>query len=109
MRKDIVDKWLIKAEQAAGLEHLRGGIWHPYRRKWATERKDLPVKDVAAAGGWRSLQALQECYQAADKQTTLAVVLGGGELREAQGERGGGETCTVHVHSPGFRPCQEQP
>ncbi len=85
IRKDIVDKWLIKAEQAAGLEHLRGGIWHPYRRKWATERKDLPVKDVAAAGGWRSLQALQECYQAADKQTTLAVVLGGGELREAQG------------------------
>jgi integrase len=85
IRKDVVDKWLLKAERAARLEHLTGGLWHPYRRKWATERKHLPTPDVANAGGWRSLQALQACYQAADKQTTLAVVLGGGELREARG------------------------
>ncbi len=85
IRKDVVDKWLLRAERAARLEHLKGGLWHPYRRMWATERKHLPTPDVAKAGGWRSLQALQDCYQAADKQTTLAVVLGGGELREAKG------------------------
>ncbi len=85
IHKATVNQWLYKAEGAAGLEHLKGGLWHPYRRKWATERKHLPTADVAYAGGWRSLQALQECYQAADKQTTLSVVLGGGELREAKG------------------------
>jgi hypothetical protein len=26
---------------------LEGGLWHPYRRKWATERKGHSLKDVA--------------------------------------------------------------
>jgi hypothetical protein len=54
-------------------------------RARARQTTSIPTPDVAKAGGWRSLQALQDCYQAADKQTTLAVVLGGGELREAKG------------------------
>jgi integrase len=85
VRKDVVGRWLRKAEEAAGLEPQKGGLWHPYRRKWATERKHLPTADVAAAGGWRSLEALQQCYQMADDETMLAVVLGGGELREMKG------------------------
>ena len=44
-----------------------------------------PTVDVAAAGGWRSLEALQRCYQMADEETMLAVVMGGGELREMKG------------------------
>lgn len=36
------DRWLTVAEQEAKLPKLEGGLWHPYRRKWATERKDLP-------------------------------------------------------------------
>jgi integrase len=85
VRKDVADRWLQKAENAAGLEPQRGGLWHPYRRMWATERKHLPTADVAAAGGWRSLEALQRCYQMADDETMLAVVMGGGELREMKG------------------------
>ncbi len=34
------------AQKLAGLELLDGGDFHPYRRKWATERKHLPVQDV---------------------------------------------------------------
>jgi integrase len=45
--------YLRQAEAAAGVEKLEGGLWHAYRRKWATERKELPLKDVAAAGGWK--------------------------------------------------------
>lgn len=37
-------KWLLRAEKAAGLEKLQGGLWHPYRRKWATEREGLPMR-----------------------------------------------------------------
>ena len=30
---------LVEAEQKADLPKLLGGVWHPYRRKWGTERK----------------------------------------------------------------------
>jgi hypothetical protein len=52
--KGRVTLWLLEAERLAGLSKLRGGTWHPYRRKWATARKGLALADVAAAGGWKS-------------------------------------------------------
>ena len=62
---------------------MERGIWHPYRRKWATARKHLPLADVAAAaGGWQGTQTLTKCYQQPDDATTLAVVLGRAALRE---------------------------
>jgi len=44
------------------------------RRKWATERKYLPLKDVAAAGGWRDTETLLTSYQQPDDETLLAVM-----------------------------------
>lgn len=81
--RHLADKWLRKAEELAGVEPQKGGLWHPYRRKWVTERKHHPDTDVAAAGGWADTQALRKCYQRPDEQTTLRVVLESGELREA--------------------------
>jgi hypothetical protein len=75
-------KWLLVAERIAELPKLRGGVWHPYRRKWATARKGLPLADVAQAGGWKSQETLARCYQQPDDATMLTVVLGGVELRE---------------------------
>ena len=80
--KERAAKWLLEAEQLAELSKLRGGMWHPYRRKWATARKSLPLADVAQAGGWRSQETLARCYQQPDDATMLTVVLGGVELRE---------------------------
>jgi hypothetical protein len=80
--KERAAKWLLAAEQVAELPKLRGGVWHPYRRKWATARKSLPLPDVAQAGGWRSQETLARCYQQPDDATMLTVVLGGVELRE---------------------------
>jgi integrase len=67
-------RWLDEAEQHAGLRKLPMGAWHPYRRKWATERKHLPLVDVAAAGGWKGTQMLLKCYQQPDPNTILAVM-----------------------------------
>lgn len=67
-------RWLLEAERDAGLPKLVGGVWHPYRRKWAMERKHWPVRDVAAVGGWKSLRSLLECYAQADRDTMRAVV-----------------------------------
>lgn len=62
-------------DASAGVQ--RGSLWHACRRKWATERKHLPDVDVAAAGGWKTVQTLKSAYQHADGDTMLRVVLGG--------------------------------
>ncbi|HVH69244.1 MAG TPA: tyrosine-type recombinase/integrase [Gemmatimonadales bacterium] len=51
-----VDRWFMSrrlsaAYERAGLKALSGGLWHPFRRKFATERKHFPLRDVATAGG----------------------------------------------------------
>jgi len=75
-----IDKWtmsnaLRRLYRHAGVEKLVGGLWHPWRRKWATERKDMPLRDVAAAGGWRDPTTLLKCYQQPDEDTIERVVL----------------------------------
>ena len=84
IRRELASEWLKRAEVIAEVPPLQGGQWHPYRRKWATERKHMPDVDVAAAGGWAELTSLKKAYQQADDATMLKVVLEGGELREQQ-------------------------
>jgi len=71
-----------RAEQHAKLPKLEGGLWHPYRRKWATERKHLPLSDVAEAGGWKDRGTLLQCYQQPDPDTLLRVMEGGWKLHD---------------------------
>jgi len=82
MDRHLFDKWLSVAESAAKLPKLEGGLWHPYRRKWATERKGHSLKDVAAAGGWLDTETLLKCYQQPDNETLLAVMSEERKLRE---------------------------
>jgi len=72
--KETAGYWLARAETLANLPHLARGGFHPFRRLWASERRHLPAQDVAAAGGWRSLQVMREAYQHADAATMYAVV-----------------------------------
>jgi integrase len=82
MDRHLFDHWLRVAESKAGLPKLTGGLWHPYRRKWATERKHLPLKDLAEAGGWKDTETLLTCYQQPDPGTLLAVMNEKRKLRE---------------------------
>jgi integrase len=66
--------WLRRAETRAGLPKLERGAFHAFRRLWASERRHLPAQDVAAAGGWRSLQVMRSAYQHADAATVFAVL-----------------------------------
>jgi integrase len=84
VRYEQASQWLRAAEGFAELEPQRGGCWHPYRRLWASCRKDLPDVDVAEAGGWGSLEALKRAYQQPDDATMLKVVTHGVELREVK-------------------------
>ncbi len=67
---------LERAEAKAELPKLEGSLWHAYRRLWATDRKHLPVADVAAAGGWRGPSTLLTCYQQATPEAMLRVMTG---------------------------------
>ncbi|MBK6424144.1 MAG: tyrosine-type recombinase/integrase [Gemmatimonadetes bacterium] len=73
--RHLLDNWLRRAFQLAKLKPEPGGLWHTLRRKWATERKGYPVKDVAAAGGWRDERTILTSYQQADAATIRQVVL----------------------------------
>jgi integrase len=83
MDRHLFDKWLHAAEKKAELPKLTGGLWHPYRRKWATERKHHSLKDVAAAGGWKDTETLLTCYQQPDADTLLAVMSEPRKVRDA--------------------------
>jgi integrase len=71
----VAAQWLHRAEGLAGLTRIARGGWHALRRRWATARKDMPVKDVMQAGGWRDPGTLLRCYQVADVETLERVVL----------------------------------
>ena len=68
--------WLKRAFELGGIERPEGGLWHCFRRKWATERKGMPLSDVAAAGGWTDVHTLVTCYQQPDPDTLREVVDG---------------------------------
>src|SRR5262245_9986791 len=62
--------------------HIPGSGWHSYRRKWATERGDLPLKALMVAGGWRDLQTLVTCYQHPSEDELLKVMAHPTKLRD---------------------------
>ncbi|MFI5207423.1 MAG: tyrosine-type recombinase/integrase, partial [Gemmatimonadales bacterium] len=80
--REVFGQLLVRVEEAAGVPKLKGGRWHAYRRKWATERKKLSVVDVMAAGGWKDLQTLLTCYQHSDEETMLEVMASPVKLRD---------------------------
>jgi integrase len=68
--------WLLRAEKRAGLPKLAGGMYHPYRRLWASERAHMPDMAVAEGGGWKSADVMRASYQRASPEALLAAVEG---------------------------------
>jgi len=82
LSRQVATTWLRQSERLAGLKPLPGGAWHPFRRRWATERKHLSAKDVAAVGGWIDTTTPQRCYQIEDLETMEAVLMNPRPLRD---------------------------
>jgi len=64
-----------------GTRPLRAPVERPNTR-WAMD-KHLPLKDVAAAGGWQDVETLLECYQQPDHEMLKNVMDGARTLHEA--------------------------
>lgn len=94
MRKDasepvtrhLAADWLKRAYKAASIERPKQGLWHPFRRKWATDRKDLPLKDVAYGGGWRDIPTMV-MYQQPDMETQRLVMDNPNERKKQRQQR----------------------
>ncbi|MDQ6770210.1 MAG: site-specific integrase [Gemmatimonadota bacterium] len=67
--------WWLRAEKLANLDHDDHWGWHSLRRKFATELKDIPLKDLCDLGGWRSPQTILTCYQESDEETMRRALL----------------------------------
>jgi len=76
------DALMRRAEKKAKVPKLDGGLWHCYRRKWATERRHLPAVDVMKAGGWADRKTMETCYQHTDDAGVLTVMESPTKLRE---------------------------
>jgi hypothetical protein len=48
---------------------VKGRGWHSLRRKFATEMKHAPLKDLAYLGGWKSVATVVDIYQRPDVVT----------------------------------------
>lgn len=74
-------KWWRRAEQLAGLVHQSRGGFHSLRRKFATELKHVPLKDLLALGGWKDPHTVLTCYQTADEVTMREALASRRQLR----------------------------
>ncbi len=78
-----LEHWWRRAERLAGLVHEPGRAFHALRRKFATELKHVPLKDLCALGGWKSPQTALTCYQKADEVTMREALASRRPLRVA--------------------------
>ena len=72
--RHVLRDWWLRAEDLAELEHVKGMGWHSLRRKFATEMKDVPLKDLCHLGGWKDAQTVLQCYQKPDEHTMRAAL-----------------------------------
>jgi integrase len=71
--RHLASDWMHRAYRYAGIDRQKGGLWHPFRRKWATERKDFPLRDTMAAGGWEDEPTAMK-YQQPDEDTLRQLI-----------------------------------
>lgn len=75
MKRDNLAHTFREVEAHTKLPPLNGGQFHPYRRKFAAERKHIPPETVMRLMGLRDLKVFFECYARVsehDMRTALA-------------------------------------
>jgi hypothetical protein len=75
--------WWEEARKRAGLEHFPRLGWHALRRKFVSELKHSPLRDLCELGGWKNASTVLRCYQQPDAATMRTAL----KLRQAIGSR----------------------
>jgi integrase len=79
--RHLMRDWWERGAKLAGLPEGQRIGWHSLRRKFATELKSTPLKDLCAMGGWKNPQTVLTCYQYADEETQRAAMAKRTKLR----------------------------
>ena len=66
--RELVKTWWERAEKLAGVTHVRGRGMHSLRRKFATELRHLPMKDLQQLDGWKDHNTILKVYQQPDME-----------------------------------------
>jgi integrase len=74
--RHLVRDWWERGEKLAEIHHEPGLGWHSLRRKFATELKHTPLKDLCYLGGWKEPQTVLKCYQRPDESTMREALEG---------------------------------
>jgi hypothetical protein len=83
--KHLMMNWWKKADELADLEHIAGLGWHGFRRKFGTELKNAPPRDVRELGGWKSFATPLQYYQQSDEESMREALKTRRTLRSASG------------------------
>jgi integrase len=67
--RHLMRDWWERMEKLSGIKRVPGRGWHSLRRKFATELKNTPLRDLCHLGGWKDPQTILKCYQRADPVT----------------------------------------
>jgi integrase len=73
--KGTLDKAFARAAELGGVELPPRARWHGLRRKFATELKHLPLKDLCYLGGWKDPKTVVTCYQQPDEGVMRQALL----------------------------------
>ncbi|HEU4700538.1 MAG TPA: tyrosine-type recombinase/integrase [Gemmatimonadales bacterium] len=66
--RHLLRDWWERGAKLAGLPSGERYGWHSLRRKFATDMKDAPLRDLTYMGGWKNSQTLLTCYQQPDEE-----------------------------------------
>jgi integrase len=83
--RQLVRDWWERGENLAEIHHEPGLGWHSLRRKFATELKHTPLKDLCYLGGWKEPQTVLKCYQRPDESTMREALEGRKPLKALGG------------------------
>ena len=61
--RHLARDWMQRAQETAALPREAGRGWHAFRRKFASELRDVGLRDLCDLGGWKEPATIVECYQ----------------------------------------------
>lgn len=67
--RHLMRDWWERGAKAAELPEGERLGFHALRRAFATELKEVPLKDLCYLGGWKDPQTVLRCYQQPDEHT----------------------------------------
>lgn len=72
--RHLMRDWWERAARLAGLPDDQRLGWHSLRRKFATDLKRLPAKDLCETGGWKRYETVVTCYMQGDEETQRSAL-----------------------------------